>query len=197
MMNEYTDTIPDWNADGVLPPINEDNPTAVERSPYPISLPDLVTFFGNTEERRNLLGGLLDYRAELHKAGLTQGFQWINGSFVEHVEELRERPPADIDVVTFCYIPEGHTQQSLFEAYSNLFDTSYTKAHFNVDAHYVPLNQTTSETVVRDTRYWYSLWAHTRDGQWKGFVQVDIDGRNDSAARDNLDGMNNENGGRA
>ncbi len=196
MMNEYTDTIPDWNADGVLPPINEDNPTAVERSPYPISLPDLVTLFGSTEERRNLLGGLLDYRAELHKAGLMQGFQWINGSFAEHVE-LRERSPADIDVVTFCYIPEGHTQQSLFEAYSNLFNTAYTKAHFNVDAYCIPLDETNSETIIRRAMYWYSLWAHTRDGQWKGFVQVDIDGRNDAAARDNLDGMNNENGGRA
>lgn len=35
-----------------------------------------------------MLDGLLRKRAALHAAGLIQGFQWLDGSFLEHVENI-------------------------------------------------------------------------------------------------------------
>lgn len=104
-----TKPIPHWNDDGFLPAADSVEPTSWERSPYSVSLFGLIERFGTSEIRIRLLQGLLDFRVELHNAGLHSGFQWIDGSFVENVEETANRSPNDIDVVTFFYIPNGHT----------------------------------------------------------------------------------------
>ena len=65
-----TVAIPNWNAQGVIPPINDLQPTTVDRSPYTVSLTDVVLRFGLSAERRTVLGGFLRYRAALHAAGL-------------------------------------------------------------------------------------------------------------------------------
>ena len=83
--------IPDWNAQGVLPPINPASPTSFDRSPYQISLTDLVLRYATSAARETILGGFLRFRAALHAAGLIQGFQWIDGSFLEHIELIEER----------------------------------------------------------------------------------------------------------
>jgi hypothetical protein len=85
--------IPAWTADGVLPPINASQPTSPERSPYVVSLTDYVLRFGDTPERRGILDGFLKYRAALHRAGVVQGVQWLDGSFLEHVEVTEGRAP--------------------------------------------------------------------------------------------------------
>ena len=97
--------IPTWTADGVLPPINASHPVSPMRSPYVVSLTDYVLRFGDTAERRTILEGFLRYRAALHAAGLVQGFQWLDGSFLEHIELTEGRAPNDIDVVTFYRLP--------------------------------------------------------------------------------------------
>ena len=91
--------IPAWNALGLLPPIDPTTPTAVERSPYPVSLKDLVLRFGTSPERKAILTGFLEYRAILHQFGVQHGFQWLDGSFMEEIEILEGRPPMDLDVV--------------------------------------------------------------------------------------------------
>ncbi len=85
----------------MLPPVNPDDATGPERSPYPVSLVDLVLRFSTSPERRKILNGLLRFRQELHAIGLISGFQWIDGSFIEDIEFLEERAPQDVDVVTF------------------------------------------------------------------------------------------------
>src|SRR5690606_3212200 len=90
---------------GVLPPVNPDNPTGPDRSPYQVSLVDLVLRFGTSPKRREILDGLLRFREQLHNLGLVTGFQWLDGSFLEEVELLEQRPPHDIDVVTFVEPP--------------------------------------------------------------------------------------------
>lgn len=195
-MNENTAPIPDWNSYGVIPPINPANPVSVERSPYIVSLFDLLGRFGNTEPRREILSGLLDFRAELHRAGLTQGFQWIDGSFVEDVESVRNRPPKDIDVVTFFYIPDGQTQESLGAAAPHIFDPRAMNARFGVDAYIVPLNQTDPETLVNLSAYWYGVWSHRREDMlWKGFVQVDLNDGEEKIVMEKMDRFMSERGG--
>ena len=193
MMNEYADPIPDWNADGVLPPFLT-GPNVEPTSPYSVSLVDLIVRFGNTEGRRRQLIELLDFRSQLHKAGMTKGFQWINGSFVEEVEQTRpERPaPEDIDVVTFYHIPEGRTDASLEQSLSHILnDPDYV-----IDAYFVQLNDIDAEILVDLTRYWYGLWSHKRETfQWKGFVQVSLQDTEDHVAMSELNRMAGEVGG--
>lgn len=87
--------IPDWNSQGVLPPNDPIDPTAAERSPYAVSLTDFVLHFGTTEKRQTILEGLLGFRAILHAAGLGNGFQWVDGSFLEEIEKIENHAPAD------------------------------------------------------------------------------------------------------
>ena len=197
MANAYAGRIPDWDEEGVIPPMDRRDPVSFNRSPYRVSLIDVITRFGSTPVRRELLSGLLNFRAEIHRAGLTRGFQWIDGSFVEDVESSRGRAPADIDAVTFFYIPDGHTRESLALAFPNIFATTATKADFRVDSYFVGLNQTDAERIVGRAAYWYGLWGHTRRGLWKGFVEVDLDPGEDEAVRAALDRMNGEDGGLA
>jgi len=173
-----TVAIPDWNAQGVIPPINELNPTLAERSPYNVSLIDVVLRFGLSPERRAVLDGFLRYRAALHSAGLAQGFQWLDGSFLEDVEMLESRPPNDIDVVTFYRLPVGKTQQDLHTQTPDIFPSSRAsqqtlKRNHHVDAYLVHLEMV-SERLVRQGTYWYSMWSHRRNTIWKGYVQVDL-----------------------
>ena len=190
-------TIPDWDFDGVLPAFDVGHPTAGIRSPYVVSLFSVVSHFGNTIIPRQLLRGLLDLRTSLHRLGLDRGFQWINGSFVENVEARNGRPPNDIDIVTFFYIPSNLSVETLQRDYYSLFDPAALKNEYYVDGYYVQLNQTTAEEMINETTYWYSLWSHTRGGKWKGYLQIDLSGTEDDLARLQLEQFDEEAGGQA
>lgn len=179
-------TIPNWNAQGVLPPHDPVDPISAQRSPYIVRLTDFVLHFGTTEKRLTILHGLLDFRAALHAAELDSGFQWVNGSFLEDIETVEKRAPADIDVVTFFHLPPGQTQQSFASAHPNLFKHAETKNQFHVDAYFVPLDDNPPACLVERSAYWYSLWSHRRNGQWKGYLQIDLSATNDGTARAEL-----------
>jgi len=181
-----TVAIPSWTASGVVPPINPASPASTDRSPYAVSLTDLILHFGTSTDRQGILTGLLDFRAALHSMGLVQGFQWLDGSFLEDVEVTESRAPRDIDVVTFYHLPTGQTQASLLSRNPSLFGPQQTKFRFHVDAYFVQLDARMPESLVRDSAYWYSLWSHRRDGQWKGYLQIDLVSVEDAAARANL-----------
>jgi len=177
-------TIPVWNAAGVLPPIRQEAPgNSPDRSPYLIDLSSLVDRFATSPERRGILDGLLRFRAALHQAGIVSGFQWLDGSFLEDVETLENRPPRDMDVVTFFHLPAGQDQRSLIQRHEALLDPRQTKASFAIDAYPVVLGQPTDQWQVKHVAYWYSMWSHRRDGLWKGFVQADLDPAQDVSAQ--------------
>lgn len=177
-----TARIPDWNTQGVLPPNDPVDPAAAERSPYTVSLTDFVLHFGTTEKRRTILEGLLAFRSALHAAGLDKGFQWMDGSFLEDIEKIENRAPADMDVVTYFYLPQGQTQRSFASAYPDLFNHEDTKTRYHVDAYFVPLDDNPPERLVERSAYWYSLWSHRRNGQWKGYLQIDLAATDDAIA---------------
>lgn len=171
----HKNTIPSWTAEGILPPIAENEPGhSFHRSPYHMNITSLCEHFGRSSERARILEGFLAYRKKLHSLGLTTGFQWINGSFVEDVERIEERPPQDIDVVTFAELSDGMNQRSLINAEPNLFEPDHTQAKYYVDAYYLFLNEPLTRSKVKSISYWYSMWSHRRDGQWKGFLQIDL-----------------------
>lgn len=174
--------IPDWNSQGVLPPIDPVDPTAAERSPYAVSLTDFVLHFGTTEKRQTILLGLLGFRAALHAAGLDHGFQWVDGSFLEDIETIENRAPADLDVVTFFHLPQRENQRSIASAHPELFNHADTKSRFHVDAFFVALDDNPPKSLVERSAYWYSVWSHRRNGQWKGYLHIDLSARDDAAA---------------
>ena len=173
-----------WDSEGFIPPIGSDGSTSPNRSPYAVSLSELVEDFGHTPTRQRLLTGFLDYRAELHQAGLERGFQWINGSFLENIEDNEQRDPNDIDVVTFFHLPDGYTEATFYDAHQSIFDQGAIKSKYEVDAHYVYFDTDYIDYIVASSTYWYSLWSHTRDGSWKGYLRTGLDDEDEAARND-------------
>ena len=182
-------TIPEWDNNKVLPPIHPDAPSGQEydrlyRSPYAGPLAEFIGRFATTLQRVNMLERFLRYRAALHQAGITEGFQWINGSFVENVEEgPRHRPPGDIDVATFYFLDEDVSPD-----YTDLFNADLTKENFGVDAYGIQLGEPLSVATATTIGYLNSLWSHRQtDNIWKGFIQADLDPEDDEPARHRLE----------
>lgn len=174
--------IPAWNSLGLLPPVDEAQPASTSRSPYPVALLDVAQRFATSPERRTVLSGLLRYRQALHAVGLIRGFQWLDGSFLEHIEVIEQRPPRDIDVVTFFHLPDGVTQRELASSNQLLFRPQHTKQLYSVDAYLVDLGMAAERLVIQSS-YWYSMWSHRRNQAWKGYVQVDLANDQDEEAQ--------------
>jgi len=187
--------IPSWNNSGVLPPIRPGEAGhSSDRSPYVVKLHRVVEHFATSSERFDILLGLLNYRRELHRAGLTRGFQWLDGSFMEQIEVAASRPPEDIDVVSFFYLPDGVSQIALFAQHESLFRPVLTKAQFHVDGYPYILGEPMAHHHVKQLAYWYSLWSHRRTGLWKGFLQVDLSPEEDVEAENVLALLRQEGG---
>lgn len=172
--------IPSFNQSGVLPPfLPQSSPVDdAAMAPYKASLMDVATRFGNTPERKAILVGLLDFRRDMKHAGITDGFQWIDGSFFEDCEGNQNRPPNDIDVVTFAKRPVGVLLPQDWAVFVNtnrhLFTRSTTKVSYRCDAYYVDLT-IPPETLVSRARYWFGLFSHQRSTYlWKGMVEVSL-----------------------
>lgn len=186
-MTSRFDPIPDSDHSGLLPPFVGSPTSGEQRSPYPVGLTDVVLRFGDTSARRKLLTGFLDYRAALHAAGVWDGFQWINGSFVEDTMQHYRREPNDIDVVTFFRCPSEQTQDLLVQANPSLFDPRDNRSQYCVDAYTVVLEIDDLPYLMRRTAYWNSLWSHDRRHRWKGYLEVDLTDSEDATARAALD----------
>jgi hypothetical protein len=178
--NNYGNCVlPRFNASMVLPPyIGEDPTQAATMSPYKAEFLEFAQQFSTSRPRVDILYGLLSYREALRNIGVTQGFQWFDGSFVEDVEQARGRPPADIDVVTFAYPPQ-FADQNAFRAWfvqnQALFNHAETKRIHNCDAYFVDLRHVRPDLIVDRTRYWFGLFSHQRGtALWKGMVQVPL-----------------------
>ena len=167
--------IPPFSISGALPPFVGPNPAdRAGSSPYVVMMSEIVRRFGVTAERVHLLTGLLNYREELRRLGVTDGEQWINGSFVEDIETTRGRPPADVDVITLAVRPVSDPMawSQLVQSNRNLFDPQVTKARFNCDAYFVDLSRRPN-LIVADATYFFGLFSHQRvTSLWKGMLAV-------------------------
>ncbi len=180
--------IPKLNQSGVLPPfINEHDPADAQgMSPYKATIKELVLRYGYSPERKLILKGLLDYRERLRTLGIREGFQWVDGSFVEDVEAIRGRPPNDVDIVTFATRPntlrEFAQWKQAVSTNEDLFHPEVSKQVFTCDAYYVDLGLAPTYLVDR-TRYWFGLFSHQRESYlWKGLIEIPIDS-DDTEAR--------------
>lgn len=177
--------IPLWNHQGVIPPIDQQDPASLTRAPYPTDVLQVVERFSTSLERCAILEGFLAHRAEMHRMGIIAGSQWLDGSFMENVELLEARPPNDMDVVTFAEVSAA-TQQTLTQPdIQKLVDNPWIKASYKVDF-YLTLLSEPPESLIEIAAYWYSMWSHRRSQQWKGFLSVKLDPSLDQNASDLL-----------
>lgn len=167
--------IPAFTHSGVLPPFVGEAHAHAGRSPYPTTMQELVARFGTTPQRRRILRGLSAYRRELRRLGFIEGFQWVDGSFIEDVETLRQRPPGDIDVVTFVRASRLNEPLSvIMDTNADLFDPALAKETFCCDAYIVDLDRP-APYLVQQAAYWSSLFAHQRSTLlWKGILRIDL-----------------------
>lgn len=184
-------TIPLWNSMGIIPPIDESDPTSLARSPYELDIVRFVRFFAITQARVKILRGFLDFRNELTSVGLVDGFQWVDGSFTENVELIERRAPNDVDVVTFFNFQPGDNDNIVHSRNPNIFNQNLVKKQYLVDSYFEGL-QAPGASLVARTVYWYSMWAHKRDLSWKGFIQLPLSPALDLVARSILDSIETE-----
>jgi hypothetical protein len=143
---------------------------------------ELCAKLATTNERRDILLGFFSLRDALRQLGVTSGFQWIDGSFVENAEKTRGHAPNDIDVVTF-YVPPlpMPSWPAVTSLQSVLVDRNATKQRFHVDHILVPLASTQdrfsdARHLVDAVRYWFGLFSHRRsDDVWKGMLYLPLD----------------------
>jgi hypothetical protein len=174
--------IPLFTIDGVLPPyVGPHGPGGAfeDLSPYEVSAFEVVSTLGTTQNRQDILRRWLDHRSALRSAGITRGFQWLDGSFLEQKE------PNDLDTVSFIYRPPTALQSADWVAFINenkpLFDRSQLKQKFRLDALFIDLHGH-PESVVEMTRYYAGLFSHRRgDGLWKGMLKVRLENAADDA----------------
>lgn len=178
-----TNPIPLFDHNLVLPPHLGDSTLPDHLSPFPCTTVHLCERLGTTPERRMILASFLDFRERLTSEGLTTGFQWLDGSFLENIESRESRPPKDLDVVTVYWGYDLAFQTALqgrFPEFSapDLAKGNYSLDHYPLDAGYSP------EVTVELTRYWISLFSHSRLGVWKGMLRVELNTpAEDAAAR--------------
>jgi len=110
---------------------------------------------------------------QLRANGITQGFQWLDGSFLEQKE------PNDLDTVSFVYRPAHAMQMGAWNVFVAenipLFDRGQVKTTFRLDALFIDLNGH-PETIVEVARYYMGLFSHRRgDDLWKGMLKVRLE----------------------
>ncbi len=172
--------IPAFDHNLVLPPHLGDPARRDHLSPYPCTTLGLCQRFGITAERREILGKFLDFRDRVRTEGMTNGFQWLDGSFLEDVETREGRAPQDLDVVTVFW---GYDRSMLarivggFPEFASrpLAKAGYKLDHFPFDAGFDP------HFTVEQTRYWILLFSHNRLGIWKGMLKIDLDTPSEAA----------------
>lgn len=181
--------IPPLNLSGVLPPFTGGDPRSpAQVAPYETSLEAVVDRYAISTERVAILLGLCAFRERLRSLQITNGYQWLCGSFTESIENLENRAPRDIDVVTFAYRPFQLSSSDSWMTFvhSNLdfFNTKKSKENYKCDAYYVDLNKP-PHLIVADTTYWFGLFSHRRNGLWKGMLRVSLQS-DDTAAKKKL-----------
>ena len=191
-------SIPEFDARGLIPPVDVTNPAGPARSPYMATVVELVERFGQTPHRRVLLRNLLAYRQLLTSDDYVSGVQFIDGSFVEDVEAVQNRAPQDIDVFTLVNPPTKYaadytlwlSQGAQFWG-EEIVNRSANKVRFSLDTFGIIVDdQIPIFHTMHDIMYRYGLFSHQRNTfHWKGFVALDIGTTDDNMALTLLEGM--------
>jgi Family of unknown function (DUF6932) len=166
-------SIPQFNHNNVLPPHLGDPVDHGKLSPYPCTILELCKKFSTSKERIYLLKGLLNFRQRMTELNIINGFQWIDGSFVENIEISEKRPPNDIDIITLFGGLSTDDFELIEKDFPEFYNSDLSKEMFGLD-HY-PFDYCFSpEICITYTSYWIQLFTHNRLGNWKGMLKLEI-----------------------
>lgn len=167
--------IPAFDHNHVLPPHLGDPRSRGQISPYLTTPVELVERFATTDQRIKLLTGLFSFRVKISELGLTDGFQWLDGSFVEHIEAQEQRAPNDIDMVTFLRSVSADAAQAVSRDFPQFLDRKALRAQYYLDHYTVELGHGGMDAALQSVTYWTQLFGHTRNGVWKGMLALPLD----------------------
>lgn len=166
-------SIPNFDHNHVLPP-HLGNPTDKDHlSPYVCTVLELCDRFSTSNERILILKNYIAFRQQLTKNGVINGFQWLDGSFLENIEISEGRHPNDLDIVTFYNGSSITDISSLNAVFPEFANPSLAKANFKLD-HYAMDYCYKPDVTVEVTRYWLQLFSHNRGGVWKGILRLSL-----------------------
>ncbi|MBE7691512.1 DUF6932 family protein [Tenacibaculum finnmarkense] len=165
--------IPNFDHNHVLPP-HLGNPTQPkDLSPYPCNTLELCERFSFSKERKNILKNFLKFRKKLNELHIIEGFQWLDGSFLENIEMSENRAPNDLDLVTFFKNISFERQFEINNIFPDFASASTSKANFLLD-HFIVDYSYNPDVAVESTRYWIQLFTHNRNGVWKGMIRIEL-----------------------
>lgn len=167
--------IPNFDHNNVTPPHIGDPTDITQLSPYLSNALEFTQHFATSNERIEIISGLLQFRKRLNELGITEGFQWLDGSFTENIEISLGRAPRDLDIVTFFNQSILNNDQiiEIQNNFTEFFDFEESKANFKLD-HY-PVNYYANPLLtIESTRYWLQLFSHNRIGVWKGIIKIEL-----------------------
>jgi len=166
--------IPQFDHNLVLPP-HIGNPAHGSDlvSPYPATTIELVNRFATSNERVSILKGFLQFRAQLQNFGLINGFQWLDGSFLEDIETQENRAPRDLDLITMYWGYDREFQLLLVNALPEFRDKDLAKKSYLIDHFGFDAGESPSFTIEL-TRYWVQLFTHNRNKVWKGMIRIGL-----------------------
>ena len=165
--------IPSFDHNHVLPPHTGNPTSSTDVSPYEATIVEFCQIFATSQERIEILKGLVSFRLRMIDFGIIDGFQWLDGSFTENIEKSEGRPPNDIDIVTFYKGLSDLQQKNIIINFKEFVSPLISKKvykldHYPVDFGYNPLQ------TVEATKYWIQLFCHNRKGVWKGMVKLPL-----------------------
>lgn len=163
-------SIPQFNHEGLLPPFTGDPCSSIGNSPYKSNVSDLIHRFGTSKRRVSILAGYIKHRRRLFQIGIKNGFQWINGSFLQNLN----REPRDIDVVTIFYTNLKRCNFNIIlKKNHSLFIPTLAKKFYDTDAHFVDVAALNYYTFSRQLSFYLGLFSHARDSfLWKGILEI-------------------------
>lgn len=165
--------IPSFDHNLVLPPHTGNPALLTDVSPYEATIMEFCQRFSTTPQRIEILKGLVSFRLKMISYGITDGFQWVDGSFTEDIEKSEGRAPNDIDIVTFFKGLTPPQQSNIIANFSEFVDPSLSKANYKLDHYPVDFGFDPLQTV-ESTKYWIQLFCHNRKGVWKGMVKLSL-----------------------
>jgi hypothetical protein len=165
--------IPNFDHNHVIPPHLGDPTLSNHLSPYNCSTLQLCQRFATSLERIEILKGLLNFRERMRQEGITSGFQWLDGSFIENIEVKENRAPRDLDLVTFFGGLTLEQQNVWRETFPEFINSQLAKEVFKLD-HYFVDYCFRPDVTVEYSRYWIQLFTHNRAGVWKGILRLEL-----------------------
>lgn len=170
---------------GVLPPHHgSQNGGPVKQadlSPFPATTLELCQRFSDTPERRAILRGYLQFRQRLTDLQVVDGFQWVDGHFLEDYEKRTRKSPDHIHVVTFCQTSPQLADPNYSRLFAPLRSRQATRSEFFVEHMLIPLHWPKHD-IIEATRFQSAMLSHSDEGVWKGYVRIGLNTPDDDTA---------------